>query len=363
VLDDVNACVEHLEEMLEGQVAMLSSRILSSREALVLLDNLRHSRLYREDNHSYTLYPDKKLTPFLEKNQLSETQVKDMKLVAALVANKDTSLIVRDERGNYHFNGSFRNIKSVQQALADLAKQPIYADLVRLEGPKLCQLFEEVFDHASFTGRSGTFFAYEGLGSIYWHMVSKLLLAVQECYVQAYNAHEPAEVLEALKAHYYDIRAGLGFNKSPALYGAFPTDPYSHTPAQQGAKQPGMTGQVKEEILTRSKELGLFLEAGQLRFELGLMHDEEWLEEPTTFTYIDMDKQEQTLQLPAGSLIYTVCQVPVVYLRSDKAQIILNRTDGHEHHINGHRLDANDSQAILSRSGQIRRLVVHFPVS
>ena len=38
--------------------------------------------------------------------------------------------------------------------------------------------FEELFGHRQFTGRSGTFFAYEGLGSIYWHMVSKLGLAV-----------------------------------------------------------------------------------------------------------------------------------------------------------------------------------------
>ena len=35
-------------------------------------------------------------------------------------------------------------------------------------------LYEEVFDHQSFTGRSGTFYKYEGLGCIYWHMVSKL---------------------------------------------------------------------------------------------------------------------------------------------------------------------------------------------
>ena len=35
---------------------------------------------------------------------------------------------------------------------------------------------------SEFTGRSGSFFAYEGLGSIYWHMVSKLLLAVRSAY-------------------------------------------------------------------------------------------------------------------------------------------------------------------------------------
>ena len=37
-------------------------------------------------------------------------------------------------------------------------------------------------------------------------------------------------------------------NKTPEEYGAFPFDAYSHTPYNSGAKQPGMTGQVKEEI-------------------------------------------------------------------------------------------------------------------
>ena len=41
----------------------------------------------------------------------------------------------------------------------------------------MLDLFERLFDHESFTGRSGTFFGYEGLGCIYWHMVSKLRLA------------------------------------------------------------------------------------------------------------------------------------------------------------------------------------------
>ena len=29
--------------------------------------------------------------------------------------------------------------------------------------------------------------------------------------------------------HYYDIREGIGFNKTPEEYGAFPSDPYSGT--------------------------------------------------------------------------------------------------------------------------------------
>ena len=43
-------------------------------------------------------------------------------------------------------------------------------------------------------------------------------------------------------------------------------DAYSHTPYKSGAKQPGMTGQVKEEIITRMGELGCFVEDGCLVF-------------------------------------------------------------------------------------------------
>jgi hypothetical protein len=51
-------------------------------------------------------------------------------------------------------------------------------------------------------------------------------------------------------------RAVLGFNKTPALYGAFPTDPYSHTPWGAGARQPGMTGQVRDKHGKQNGKLG-----------------------------------------------------------------------------------------------------------
>jgi hypothetical protein len=71
-------------------------------------------------------------------------------------------------------------------------------------------------------------------------------------------------VVDRLTAGYRRIRDGLGFRKDPAAYGAFPTDCYSHTPAHAGAQQPGMTGQVKEEVLTRLGELGFVLADGPL---------------------------------------------------------------------------------------------------
>ena len=116
-----------------------------------------------------------------------------------------------------------------------------------------------------FTGRSGTMFGYEGLGCIYWHMVAKLLLAVQERVFEAADRQAPE--LPALIDHYRRVRDGLGYRKGAAAWGAFPADPYSHTPGEGGAQQPGMTGQVKEEILTRWGELGLRVRdgAGALR--------------------------------------------------------------------------------------------------
>ena len=134
----------------------------------------------------------------------------------------------------------------------------------------MLDLFERLFDHESFTGRSGTFFGYEGLGCIYWHMVSKLLLAAQETYFRAVEAGAPKRrAANGLADCYYDIRAGIGDYKTPEVYGAFPMDPYSHTPAQGGARQPGLTGQVKEDFLCRMGELGVFVKNGEIHFRPG----------------------------------------------------------------------------------------------
>jgi hypothetical protein len=129
----------------------------------------------------------------------------------------------------------------------------------------LADAYERVLHHHAFTGRSGTMFGYEGLGCIYWHMVAKLLLAVQENVFHA--ADRGAPELPALQRHYRRVRDGLGYRKRAADYGAFPADPYSHTPAEGGAQQPGMTGQVKEEILARWGELGLRVQQGRVRFD------------------------------------------------------------------------------------------------
>jgi hypothetical protein len=249
-IDQGCASVSHLYEMLEGQVAILSSGMLDARESLALLESLRNSALYQPETHSYILYPDRNLPGILEKNRLTQNQVRSVALFNALIKAQNRSIITADVNGIYHFSGHFRNIKDVNQALNTLKGDPRYTDLVEADQAKVQALFEETFHHNEFTGRSGTFFAYEGLGSVYWHMVAKLLLAAQEIALHFRNTPYAPALLE----RYQDIRQGLGFNKTPAEYGAFPTDPYSHTPKGQGAKQPGMTGLVKEEILTRQAD-------------------------------------------------------------------------------------------------------------
>jgi hypothetical protein len=355
-LGEDQASIGHLDEMLEGQVSILSSGLLTSAESLAVLQGLRNSRLYRADQDSYILYPDRDLPGFLRKNCLDESQVAGLALVAKLVAQNDRSLIARDIHGVYHFNGSFRNDKDVKKALEKLGQSADYRELVAAETGSILNLFEKTFHHLAFTGRSGTFFAYEGLGSIYWHMISKLLLATQEIYFRAARAAEPQSVLQPLAKAYQDIRGGLGYHKSPEVYGAFPTDPYSHTPAGQGAKQPGMTGQVKEEILTRLSELGLFVENGVIFFNPLQLPANELLVRPETFRYTDVAGREQRLDLPAGSLAFTFCQVPVVVSAGAEEILRIRFTDGSVQEIAGSALDLETSQAIFERAHRVETI-------
>jgi hypothetical protein len=338
--------------MLEGQVAILSSGMLSGEESLLLLESLRNSQLYRADQHSYILYPDRNLPGFLEKNCMTPNQVSGLQLILELVKAQDKSLIFMDEDGNYHFSGHIHNLKDVVRTLEALPSQ--YAKLVKQDAEKIKLLFEDIFHHSEFTGRSGTFFAYEGLGSIYWHMVSKLLLAVQETIIRTRTASSTPALIEK----YADIRKGLSFNKPPDVYGAFPTDPYSHTPKGQGAKQPGMTGMVKEEILTRQLELGLSVEEGCLKFDFLLLNRDEFLSEPSEFAYQNVDGQPDRIELPAGSMAYTICQVPVILQTSDEPCVHVHLVDGSIGQIKGHILDFTNSRHVFQRNGIVHHLLV-----
>lgn len=361
-IDGRRAAVHRLDLMLEGQVAALSSGTLSPAEAVRLMVALRSSALYREDQNSYLLYPDREITPFLERNILPagwETRVPE---AARLVAGGDRQLLRIDEQGNARFHPDLANSRDLETLLDALSSDPVWQHAVPLTREALLELWEEVFHHRSFTGRSGTMFAFEGLGSIYWHMVAKLLLAVQECLLDAAHADPDSLETRQLCSIYDQIRGGLGFTKSSALYGAFPTDPYSHSPRHAGAQQPGMTGQVKEEILTRMGELGVHIRGGRVSFDPQLLQAAEFFPEAWSFDYIDLDGEPRNWPLGAGTLAFTLFQVPVCY-RLDEADegITLEFRDGTCRRIEGRTLPRAESSALFSRDGSVRAITVCLP--
>ena len=352
------ASVGVLHAMLEGQVAVLSSGLLDSAESLKLLEALRASAMYRADQHTYMLYPRRMPGRFMERNLVPADDALAIPLIRRLLDGGDTRLVLRDENGGIHFNGAFRNSACVMASLNLLAQEPAYRADVAAYSANVLDLYEATFHHREYTGRSGSMFAYEGIGSIYWHMVSKLLLAAQEAQHSA-EANGAPEA-EALAVCYDDIRAGLGFNKTPAEFGAFPTDPYSHTPWGAGAKQPGMTGQVKEELITRLEELGVSVSDGCILFrpgKVGVHH--EYHEKSDVFRFFTLEGEAAEINLPPNSLAFTLCQTPVLYIRDGCETMQLALRNGLQTDITGTRLDAVASASIFQRTGEIRQITVH----
>jgi len=286
--------VSYLYPMLEGQVAILSSGLLDPAQAVSLGKALKDSAIFDKRRNSYLLYPDRRLPGFLEKNVLDDKALALEPVQNLLKAGRRDLLEVQAD-GKVRFAPQLANRYDVEAALSGDLGAAAVADA-----------YDRLLGHKEFTGRSGAMFGYEGLGCIYWHMVAKLLLAVQEIVFSAADQKSPH--LEALKLLYRDIRSGLGYHKTPAEYGAFPFDPYSHTAGEGGAQQPGMTGQVKEEILTRWGELGLRWKQGKLSFNPILLDREE----------IPVD----------GCLEFTYQRIPFSYSRGAVASVKVQTAAG-----------------------------------
>jgi len=357
-LQQGTATVENLYPMLEGQVAALSAGSIAPEEAVTMLEALFSSDIYRPDQHSFMLYPDRPLPGFLAKNRISDEQIDAIPLLQRMLAGDDDRIVVRDIEGNCRFNADFTNVGDLNIRLNALTEA--YGDELESARGPLQELYEAVFNHKAFTGRSGTMFGFEGLGSVYWHMVSKLMLAVLESFFAALDQGADEATSHRLGQLYYRVREGIGFNKTPAEYGAFPSDPYSHTPKHAGAKQPGMTGQVKEELLCRFGELGVRVDNGAVCFQPSLLRAREFMVESRDTGYVDVDGNWQTVTVPANGLVFTWCQVPIVYTLNDGAEagITVISDDGTEHTFAQMALPPELSEELFQRSGRVRQINV-----
>jgi hypothetical protein len=326
--DGERAEVAHLGPMLEGQVAALTAPSTGPQRAVAIVDALFSSRLYRPDQRSFVLYPAARPPAFLDRNTIPADLVAAHPVLERLVGAGRGAVLQRDGDGGLHVRAGLSNAVALEEALQR-------TDLDDDERAEVHGVYEQVFQHHAFTGRSSGMYGYEGLGSVYWHMVSKLLLAVQEQHRDAVVSGEGQEVVARLAQAYRRVRDGLGFRKDPGTFGAVPTDCYSHTPAHAGAQQPGMTGQVKEAILARLAELGLHLRDGGLELLEPLLPAQELF--------------------PAGERAYgcTVCGVPVRVVAADRDVVRVEHADGSVDERPGSRLDREACAALFGRTGEV----------
>ena len=99
-----------------------------------------------------------------------------------------------------------------------------------------------------------------------------------------------------------------------------------------------MTGQVKEEVLTRWGELGLDIVNGCAAFSPVILKKSEFFNDGQA----------------AGSLSFTWCGVPVTYkLTNDSSSITVNGK-----HRNGTILTAEETANLFARNGKIKEIVV-----
>ena len=315
------ARVSRLGPMLEGQVAVLSSGALDPAGALAVVEALFESGMYRADQATFMLYPIRELPRFLDKNIVRDPAIGE--LTGQLT---DAGIVVLDRDGGIHFTPGMTNATDLAEALSEAGFDPSAQATVKAA-------YEATFDHHSFTGRSGSMYGYEGIGSIFWHMVGKLLVAVQETCLTARTANDPV-TCSRLSEAYLRVRDGLGFRKDPATYGAIPTDCYSHSPSHSGAQQPWMTGSVKEGVIARLGELGLRVGEGTLSLGAPLIPIEDLFDED-------------------GVATFSYCGVPMTIHRGSADTVALKRAGQWGSASPGTRLDASTSREIFDRTGTI----------
>ncbi len=348
--------------MLEGQVAVLSSGYLSTKKSIKLLESLYQSKIYRKDQNSFMLYPMKEVKSFMQKNKIPKELINKSNLLKQMIKDEDRRIIAKDVNQDFRFNPDFINISYLEKTLNDLEINNYSKKIIDTEKLIIIDIYEQVFKHKYYTGRSSNMFAYEGIGSIYWHMVSKLLLAVQEVFLKSVQNEEDIKLIQQIGDYYYKIRSGLSADKSPEEYGAFPFDAYSHTPYKSGAKQPGMTGQVKEEIITRMGELGCFVSNGQIIFNPLLLRKSEFLTKSKQFYYFDVLNKKINKKLAKDSLCYTYCQIPILYqLSEEDFSINIQYKDRKNEKFNGNKIKRKISNYIFKRNDIVREICVKIP--
>jgi hypothetical protein len=347
------AGVDRLYPMLEGQVAALSAGVLEGNRAADLIDRMYETGLYRADLDTFILYPTRDRLAFQDRNIVPEEAVTPNGLLEQLADTRTGEIAYRDQAGHIRFEADLVSSEALEAALSRLSQKGAWRTLVASDRDNVLAAYEATFNHRAFTGRSGTMHKFEGNGCVYWHMVSRMLLGVQRCVFEAIDRADAPDIVGRLARSYHRVRAGLGFNHAPGVFGAIPFEPYSHSPLHAGAQQPGMTGQVKEGLLARMGELGVRVIAGEIQLDPILLRRDEFLTAPIAWNVQSGDGEARELRLGAGELGFTVCATPFVLRIGETPSVRVFLTDGTEHAHQGLTVPAEWTREIADRSGRV----------
>ena len=86
--------ISYLYPMLEGQVSVLSSGRVKGEEAAALFKSMYASSMYRKDQHTFMLYPDRKLKGFMERNKIPAEKI-DSPAVKYCLEQKLTKILYK----------------------------------------------------------------------------------------------------------------------------------------------------------------------------------------------------------------------------------------------------------------------------
>jgi len=122
-----------------------------------------------------------------------------------------------------------------------------------------------------------------------------------------------------------------------------------------------MTGQVKEDFISRFGELGVSVDSRLISFKPVLLSKSEFLKEVAIWSLPSNGDDMVSIQLDENSLGFTFCTVPVIYCLDNKKKIVVYYNDGTESIFEDtDTLNLSISQSIFNRDNKINRIKVYI---
>lgn len=110
---------------------------------------------------------------------------------------------------------------------------------------------------------------------------------------------------------------------------------------------------MKEDILSRFGELGVYINEGKLGFQPILLQQNEFLQTQKKVCIVDSNGGEIIIELDTNSLLFTICQVPVVYEIRESKGMSVKYKSGEERNAADTSLTEQETTLLFNRSGEI----------